>query len=401
MAARVLKFGGSALTGHGQIEAAASRVEACLRAGISPVVVASALRGITDRLISAARGVHPDPPLEELDRLLATGELQSAAMLSLALAQRGIRSRSYSGAEAGIITDDSFGRARVIEIDSRVLTAALAAGEVPVVAGFQGATRDGRVTTLGRGGGDISAVTLAWALDADRVVFHRDTDGIHSADPKLLASSRRFDRLQYGELVDLAEAGAPLAHPQAIEIARARQIPLEMRGAAVGSGATWICDDPVPHGLPVWSVSVSPPISMLTIDGLPKDLTLLARLLALVDRSDLPSDAQLGPGPSSGQKVCLSVVLPELEAPRIRDQFADYLREEGGIRTTLERSRRRVTLVGKGVSSRRVSRAVDNAALRFGQPMATFWGEKHRAFIVPEAHARGWLSSLHQELIQP
>jgi len=274
-------------------------------------------------------------------------------------------------------------------------------GEVPVVAGFQGGSKDGRVTTLGRGGGDISAVALARALDADRVVFHRDVDGIHSADPKLLASSRRFDRLNYTALVDLAEAGVALAHPQAIEMARAYGIPLEMRGAAVGSGATWICEEPMHTGMPVWSVSVSPPISMLTVDGLPMDLALLARLMALVDRSDLQSDAQLGPGPSGGQRVCLSVLLPEAEAARVRDQFADYLREESGIRTALERSRRRVTLVGKGVGSRRVSRAVEGAALRYGQPMATLWGESHRAFIVPEMHARGWLSSLHQELIQP
>ncbi len=394
---RVLKFGGSCLAGTDQIEAAARRVSQVLGAGLSPLVVVSAMTGMTNRILATARRLHPDPPGDELDRLLATGEAQAATLLAIALQQRGLRARSFSGQEAGIVTDNCFGRARIVRVDAARLTASMAAGEIPVVTGFQGATDDGRVTTLGRGGSDITAVALGVAHEADRVSFYRDVDGVHSADPKFLAISYRLDQLDYDSMIDLAEAGAPILHPQALETARAHDMRLEIRGLHSGAGSTTIDAEPAKHGLPVWSIFLSHPMSVLTLEGLPSDVDVLSRLMALLDRTDIRLDGELQPAETRG--VCLALQMPDMEGPLLEAQMQDFLREEPGVRVDLERRRRRVTLVGKGVASRRVSKAVEKVALRLGPPMATYWGAHHRAFVVPDREGRTWLASLHQELI--
>jgi aspartate kinase len=395
---RVLKFGGSSLTGIDQIETAARRVAEAVSLGGHTVVVVSALAGVTNRLLSSARRLHPDPPGEELDRLLSTGESQAAALLCLALRQLGIPARSFGGGAAGLQTDDCFGRARIIKVHTAPLSAALQAGEIPVVAGFQGVTPDGRITTLGRGGSDITAVALAVAHMADRVVFFRDVDGVHSADPKLLSATLRLPRLDYESLIDLAEAGAPILHPQALETARAHRLTLEVRGVAEGSGATLICGEALPGTTPVWSVSLSHAISLLTVEELPQDVGVIAQLLALLDRTDLPLEGELVA--SDSRSLRLTLQLPDIEGPALHSQIADFLREERSVRFDLERQRRRVTLVGKGVASRRVSQAVERIGAQLGPPMATYHGERHRAFVVPERDGKLWLTGLHQALIR-
>lgn len=399
MRTRILKFGGSSLAGTEQIEAATRRVADALAAGLNPIVVVSAMSGMTNRLLATARRLHPDPPTDELDRLLATGEAQAAALMAVALQRRGLRARSFSGVEAGIVTDDLFGRARILSINRARLTASVAAGEIPVVTGFQGATADGRVTTLGRGGSDISAVALGVAHGADRVTFFRDVEGIHTADPKLLAVSYPVDRLSYDCMLDLAAAGAPILHPQALETARAHRIPLEVRGLSHASDVTAITDDHTPRLPPVWTIFLSHPVSILTLEGLSPDVAILSRLIALLDRTDLRLDGEFQPAETKG--LCLCLQLPDTEGPTLRDQVEDFLREERLVHISLERRRRRVTVVGRGVGSRRVSKAVEKVAARLGPPMATFWGDHHRAFVVPDREGRSWLASLHQELIQP
>lgn len=400
MRCRIIKLGGSALRSIDHLEEAAARVAAAVEAQLQPVVVVSAMEGSTNRLLATARRLHPDPPGEELDRLLATGELQAAHLVAMALDRRGVRARSLSGGEAGILTDDRFGRARILDVDPAPLTAALAAGETPVVAGFQGATAEGQVTTLGRGGSDISAVALGVALAADRVVFVRDVEGIHSADPKLLAVSWCHPRLDYDSLLDLAEAGAPILHPQALEVARAHHLPLEVRGLVTNSASTTVNDHGSPGNMPVWSISLSHPISMLTVEGLSADTDTLSRLVALLDRTELKIDVDLRPA-GGDDRMVLALCTTDIDGPSLQEQVRDFLREETGLRFTLERQRRRITLVGRGVGSRRVGKAIEQVVEQQGPPLATWWGEHFRAFVVPEREGRAWLASLHQELIAP
>lgn len=399
MRVRVLKFGGSSLASTDQIETAAARADEIAAAGLKPVLVVSAMAGVTDQLLALARRLHPEPSGEELDRLLATGESQVAAFLAMALQRRGLAARSFTGGEAGIITDTAFGHARILEVNPSPLAASLAAGELPVVTGFQGMARDGRVTTLGRGGSDISAVALGNTLGADRVVVFRHVEGVHSADPRMLSLSYRLERLDYDSMIDLAEAGAALVHPQALEMARAHRLPLEVRGMTSTSDSTFIADESAVGHLPVWMVVLSHPVSVLSVDSLPQDTPTFARLLSLLDRTDLCVDGSVQ-STDSRSGLCLTLMLPDLEGPALHDQLRDFLREERDVSFSIERRQRRVTLVGRGVSSRRVQVAIDRVAQRLGPPMASFSGARHRAFVVPDREGPTWLASLHQELIQ-
>jgi len=395
---RILKFGGTSLAGIDRIESAADRVLETLQAGVHPLVVVAAMAGVTDQLLALGRQLHHDPPAEELDRLLATGEMQTASLLAIALRHRGVSARSFSGSEAGLLTDGNFGRARLRHLNSSPVTAALAASEIPVVAGFQGATDDGRVTTLGRGGSDLSAVALGVAHAADRIVMLRNVEGVRSADPRMLPLSYRLERLDYQSMIDLAHAGAPLIHPQALEMARAHQIAFELRGMGSHSDSTRVAADCGAAIPPVWMVMLSNPVSVISIDSLPHDVPMIARVMRLLDRTDLKLDGAVQKT-DSRSGLAMNIMLPDLEGPVLLEQLQDYLREERQISFQLERRQRRVTLVGRGVTSRRVQLAIDAVAQRLGPPMVSFSGPRHRAFMVGDREGRDWLASLHQELI--
>lgn len=400
MTIQVLKFGGSSLADTDRIDAAAARIEEVRKAGIQPIVVVSAMHGITGQLIALSRRIHSGAGGAELDRLLATGEIQVAALLALALQKRGLASNSYDGGQAGLLTDDRHGRARILEVDPAPLTAALERGEVPVVAGFQGVTAEGCTTTLGRGGADITAMALGSAHDAAHVVIYRDREGVHSTDPKLLSMTYRLDRLVYDELIDLAQAGTPIVHPQALEMARAHRLSVVVRGLTEGSDSTLVGDRSCVQNLPVWSVSLSDPLALISVDSFPHDVTTLAHLLQWLEETDLPVDASIQ-ATDSTTGLCLALTVPDMEGVGLKNQLEDFLREEPHVRFALERRRQRVALVGKGVGSRRVEMAIERVEERLGPPMGSYRGHRHRGFIVPESVGGSWLASLHQELINP
>jgi aspartate kinase len=397
---RVLKFGGSSLADTDRIDAAAERVQEVIEAGVRPIVIVSAMHGITSRLLAFSRRLSPSASGPELDRLLATGEIQVAALLSLALQRRGLTARSFDGGQAGITTDDCHGRARILSVDPGPIRACLGAETIPVVAGFQGVNSAGQITTLGRGGADISAMALGHAHGADRVVIFRDREGVHSTDPKLLALTYRLDKLIYDELIDLAESGTPIVHPQAIEMARAHHQRIVVRGLTEDSEATVVGDESSVHNLPVWSVSLSDPVALISADSFPHHVPVLAGLLNMLESTDLPVDACFQ-ATDSASGLCLAITVPDEEANNISNQLEGFLHEEPHVRVAVERRRRRVALVGKGVASRKVEMAIGRVERRLGPPMGTYRGHRHRGFIVSEAVGGSWLASLHQELIHP
>jgi aspartate kinase len=237
------KFGGSVLRRPEDIAAAVSVVERQRAAGVRPVVVVSAFEGVTDTILGAARVIFPEgapwlrepghagdsPFARETDRALATGEALSAALFTLGLQARGIPARSFSGAEAGIRTAAAHLGAEVRRVLSRPLRAALAEGLVPVVAGFQGIGRHGELTTLGRGGTDLSAVVLAVALRADRCELFKDVGGVMEADPHLVPAARFLPLVDAVQLELLAELGAEVVHPVAVRRARRGRLRLVVR----------------------------------------------------------------------------------------------------------------------------------------------------------------------------
>ena len=228
MALIVQKYGGTSMGSPERIAAVAERVERARAAGDDVVVVVSAMSGETDRLIKLAKSVNAQPPAREMDVLLATGEQASIALLAMALGGRGVPARSFTGAQVHILTDSAHNKARILDIDNERLRACLAAGQVAVVAGFQGIDADGSITTLGRGGSDTTAVALAAALKADECQIYTDVDGVYTTDPRVEPRARRLDRITFEEMLEMASLGAKVLQIRSVEFAGKYKVPLRV-----------------------------------------------------------------------------------------------------------------------------------------------------------------------------
>ncbi|ACX52022.1 aspartate kinase [Ammonifex degensii KC4] len=227
----VQKFGGSSVANAERIKRVAERVWRTRQAGNEVVVVVSAMGDTTDELIDLARQVTSDPSPREMDQLLSTGEQVSIALLAMALQALGAEAISLTGAQAGITTDGIYGKASISAVDTRRLKEELAAGRIPVVAGFQGLAPNGDVTTLGRGGSDTTAVALAAALQADLCEIYTDVEGVFTADPRLVPEAVKLPAISYDEMLELACLGAVVLHPRAVELAKIYQVPLRVRSS--------------------------------------------------------------------------------------------------------------------------------------------------------------------------
>ena len=221
----VQKYGGSSVADAGKIINVASRIGAVRRSGASVVVVVSAMGDTTDELIELAHTISPEPHAREMDLLLSTGELVSSTLLTMALREQGHEAISLSGPQAGIRTDNSFGRARISRIEPERVRRELDAGRIVVVAGFQGITPEDDITTLGRGGSDTTAVAIAAALRADRCEIYTDVEGIYTADPRIVSDARKLDEVGYEEMLELASLGAKM-HPRSIELGGVYRVPI-------------------------------------------------------------------------------------------------------------------------------------------------------------------------------
>ena len=228
----VQKYGGSSLVDAAAVLRVANRIAAYRKAGHGVVVVVSAMGDSTDELIDLAKQITPNPPGRELDMLLTAGERISMALLAMALHNSGTEARSFTGSQAGVITDQAHGRARIIDVTPGRIQGALDEGAVAIVAGFQGVSQDTKdVTTLGRGGSDTTAVALAAALQANVCEIYTDVDGVFSADPRLVSASRRLRQVTHEEMLELAASGAKVLHLRAVEYARRYGVPLHVRSS--------------------------------------------------------------------------------------------------------------------------------------------------------------------------
>lgn len=230
MALIVQKYGGSSVGDADKIKHVANRVIETQRAGNQVVVVVSAMGDTTDELLDLANQVTDKPAPRELDMLLTSGERISMALLALAINAAGASSRSFTGSQAGIITDEVHGNARIAEVTPDRIQEALDAGDIAIVAGFQGFNRETRdITTLGRGGSDTTAVALAAALNADVCEIYSDVDGVYTADPRQIPSARKLDYIDVESMLELAAAGAKILHIRAVEFARRHNVDLRVR----------------------------------------------------------------------------------------------------------------------------------------------------------------------------
>ena len=240
----VAKFGGSSVSDAAGILRVAKRIVDTKRAGNEVVVVVSAMGDTTDDLIDLAKQVSPNPPGRELDMLLTAGERISMAVLAMAINDLGFEARSYTGSQAGLITDSTHGKARIVDVTPGRLQEALRENAIPIVAGFQGVSQDTKdITTLGRGGSDLTAVALAAALYADVCEIYTDVDGIFSADPRMVPKARQVPRITYDEMMELAAAGAKVLHLRCVEYAKRFDLPIHVRSSFSDKEGTFVIAD--------------------------------------------------------------------------------------------------------------------------------------------------------------
>jgi len=237
----VQKYGGSSVADADGIKRVAQRIVATRKSGDSVVVVVSAMGDTTDELVDLATQVSPLPPGRELDMLLTAGERISMALLAMAIANLGLVGRSFTGSQAGVITDSAHGKARIIDVTPGRIRGALDEGAIPIVAGFQGVSQNGKdITTLGRGGSDTTAVALAAALGADVCEIYTDVDGIFTADPRLVPGASRIPRISYEEMLEMAACGAKVLMLRCVEYARRYGIPIHVRSSFSNREGTWV-----------------------------------------------------------------------------------------------------------------------------------------------------------------
>jgi aspartate kinase len=242
----VQKFGGSSVADAARIHRAARRAIAAKNAGNRVVVVVSAMGDTTDTLIDLAKKVccHEGgdlaPPKREMDQLLGTGEQVTIALMAMAMHAQGQEAISFTGGQIGLVTDDAFSKARIQSIDKRRIFEQLDAGKIVIIAGFQGITRDGHMTTLGRGGSNATLVAVGAVLNADVCENYTDVDGIFTADPRLVKNARKIDRISYDEMLELSGLGASVLQTRAVEFAKKYRVPLHVRNSQNETEGTWI-----------------------------------------------------------------------------------------------------------------------------------------------------------------
>jgi aspartate kinase len=295
----VQKYGGTSVGSPERISAVAERVKRWRGEGHDVVVVVSAMSGETDRLLKLARQVHPEPPARELDVLLATGEQASIALLAMALEQKGVPARSYTGHQVHIRTDNAHGKARILDIDHARVRKDLAEGRVVVVAGFQGADEDGNITTLGRGGSDTTGVAMAAALKADECQIYTDVDGVYTTDPRIVPEARRLDRITVEEMLELASLGAKVLQIRSVEFAGKYKVPLRVLSSFEDGPGTLITYEEMYEEMYEENQMEAPLISgiafnrdeaKLTLRGVPDRPGIAARILGDIGQANINVD---------------------------------------------------------------------------------------------------------------
>ncbi|WP_102274340.1 aspartate kinase [Cytobacillus massiliigabonensis] len=287
----VQKFGGTSVGDAKKIQDVASRVITEKERGNNVVVVVSAMGKSTDHLVDLAKGISAQPSRREMDMLLTTGEQITISLLAMALTERGYPAISLTGWQAGIKTEPVHGNARIIDINTERVEKELAKGTIVVVAGFQGITEDGAISTLGRGGSDTTAVALAAALKADKCEIYTDVTGVFTTDPRYVKDARKLLAVSYDEMLELAHLGAGVLHPRAVEFAKNYHIQLEVRSSTEKEAGTIIEEEAaMEQNLVVRGVAFEDNITRVTVIGMPNSLTGLSVIFTELAKNHINVD---------------------------------------------------------------------------------------------------------------
>jgi aspartate kinase len=347
----VQKFGGTSVGSAERIKNVAERVLEEKNNGNDVVVVVSAMGKTTDVLVSLAKELSTNPSKREMDMLLSTGEQVTISLLAMALAEKGIKATSYTGWQAGILTESVHSNARITKIDTKAIENQLASGNVVVVAGFQGVTEKGEITTLGRGGSDTTAVALAAALKADKCDIYTDVTGVFTTDPRYVKDARKLLSVSYDEMLELANLGAGVLHPRAVEFAKNYQIPLEVRSSMERESGTIIEEEAsMEQNLVVRGVAFEDEITRVTVLGLPNSLTSLSTIFTTLASNHLNVDIIIqSTTAEDNANLSFSIKTEDLEETlQVLENSKDLLKFE---RIESETGLAKVSIVGSGMIS--------------------------------------------------
>ncbi len=347
----VQKFGGTSVADADRIREVAKHVAWTRSQGDVPVVVVSAMGKTTDDLMRLAEEVSAQQPGRELDMLLTAGERISMSLLCMALADLGVEAVSFTGSQAGIITDSSHTNAKIVEVRADRLRDALQRGAVPVVAGFQGVSVERDVTTLGRGGSDTTAVALAATLGADRCEIYTDVSGIFTADPRIVPTARRLPRVSFDEMLEISATGARVLSHRSVEFARTHHVAVHVRSSFTWEPGTWITEeDPTMEQPIVSAVTSDVTEARITVSGIPDRPGIAAALFRALAAAEVNVD-MIVQSSSIGALSDISLTVPRTELERARGVAQSLLPELGGSEISVDDKIAQVSVVGAGMKT--------------------------------------------------
>jgi len=351
MTLRVQKYGGTSVADIKRINNVADRVQKASDAGDKVVVVLSAMSGVTDSLISLAKQASKIPDKRELDVLLATGEQTTAALLAMILKSRGYKAKSFLGFQAGIRTDKTSGKARILDIDGHNIQSALNEENIAVVAGFQGVDEDGTVTTLGRGGSDTSAVAIASSLKADVCEIFTDVDGVYTTDPRICSNARKINKISYEEMLEMAILGAKVLQIRSVEFAKKYNVPIHVRSSFNEEEGTMVVNESSDmESVIVSGVTCDMNEARITLKRVPDQPGVSAKIFTPLAESEISVDMIIQ-NTRSGGETDLTFTVTKDDFERAKEISEKVAKEIGAFEILTAEEIAKVSVIGLGMKS--------------------------------------------------
>ncbi|EOJ2722154.1 aspartate kinase [Campylobacter upsaliensis] len=344
----VQKYGGTSVGDLERIKAVALRVIESVKAGNELVVVVSAMSGVTNSLIEQAEYFSKNPNGADMDMLLSSGERVTSALLSIALNELGYKAESFSGRKAGIITNSVFTKARIKHIDTSAIKAALKEGKIVIIAGFQGVDEEGNVTTLGRGGSDLSAVAVAGALDADLCEIYTDVDGVYTTDPRIEPKAKKLDKISYEEMLELASLGAKVLQNRSVELAKKLNVNLVTRSSFNNNEGTMITKEDGMEQALVSGIALDKNQARITLRNIEDKPGIAAEIFSSLARANINVDMIIQNVGTNGA-TNLGFTVPENELNQAKNTMKEVLGDQVSLES--DSAVVKVSVVGVGMKS--------------------------------------------------
>jgi aspartate kinase len=346
----VQKYGGTSVGSIERIRAVAERVVRTKKQGHNVVVTVSAMSGETDKLIGMANRVSPSPDGREMDLLLSSGERISASLMAIAISEIGFKAMSFTGRQVGIITDEAHTKAKIERITGEPVRRALARGIIPVIAGFQGTTEASEVTTLGRGGSDLTAVALAAALNADLCEIYTDVDGVYTTDPNVVPSAKKLDKISYEEMLEFASLGAKVLQTRSVEFAKKYEVPVVVRSSFNDYAGTLVVkEDKDMEKVMVSGVAYDKNQAKITVIAVPDKPGVAARLFNTIAGASIVVDMIVQNISSDGKATDISFTVPKSDSKKALKITRDIVSNLGAKDVKVRDDISKVSIIGVGM----------------------------------------------------